>query len=88
MDNCFNKIFPSFDLLNPKSSLGSRIIDIFSNCFSFHLFSKYKDQHFKLYIQKLNNLVIELLNYPSNALIVMDASVRNNITTSIAHIHI
>ena len=88
MDNHFNEIFSSFDPLNPEFSLDNRIIDIFSNYFSFHLFSKYKDQYFKLHIQQLNNLAIELLNSPSNTLIVIDTSVRNNIATSITYIHI
>ena len=43
MDNCFNEVFPSFDPLNPEISPGSRIIDIFSSWFSFHLFSKCKN---------------------------------------------
>jgi len=47
MDNCFNEVFSLFDPLNPEISLGSKIIDIFSNHFSFHFFSKHKDQNFK-----------------------------------------
>jgi len=43
MDNHFNEVFPLFDPLNPEFSPGNRIIDIFSSCFSFHLFSKHKD---------------------------------------------
>ena len=35
MDNCFNKVFPSFDPLNLKLFPGSRIIDTYANCFSF-----------------------------------------------------
>jgi len=36
MDNRFNKVFSSFDPYNSEFSPGSRIIDIFSSCFSFH----------------------------------------------------
>ena len=88
MDNCFNEVFPSFDLLNPKFSPGDRIIYCFPNCFYFYLFSKSKDQHFKSHIQQLDNLAIESSNTPSNTLIVMDVSVKNNIAFSIVHVHI
>jgi len=93
MDNCFNEVFPSFNLLNPEFSLGNRIIDCFPNQFSpnqfsFHLFSKSKDQHFKLHIQQLDNLAIESSNTPSNTLVVTDASVKNNVASSIVHVHI
>ena len=88
MDNCFNKVFPFFDPLNPEFSLGHRIIDIFSNCFSFHLFSKCKDDNLKAQIQQLDNLAIEYSSIPFYALIIIDASVKNNSATSISHTHI
>ena len=88
MNNQFNKVFPSFDPLNSKFTPGIRIIDCFSNWFSFHLFSKSNDQQFKSHIQQLNNLAIKLSNTPSNILVVIDASIKNNVAFSIAHIHI
>ena len=51
MNNQFNEVFPSFDPLNPKFTPGIKIIDCFSNWFSFHLFSKSNDQQFKSHIQ-------------------------------------
>ena len=47
MDNQYNEVFSSFDLLNPEFSSGHRIINIFNSCFSFHLFSKYNNQNLK-----------------------------------------
>ena len=88
MDNHYNEVFLSFDPLNPEFSPGSRIIDIFSNCFSFHLFSKCNDQNIKSHIQQLDNLAFKSSDSPSNALVITDASVKNNVTTSISHIHI
>ena len=76
MDNWFNKVFPLFDPLNSEFSPDDRIIDYFSNHFSFHLFSKSKDQHFKSCIQQLNNLAIKLSNTPLIALIITDASIK------------
>ena len=88
MDNQFNEVFPFFDPLNPEFNPGDRIINCFSNHFSFHLFSKNNDHLFKSHIQQLNNLAIESSNTPSNTLVVMDASVKNNVAFSIVYIHI
>jgi len=40
MDNHFNKVFSSFDFINPELFPGHRIINTFSNCFLFQLFNK------------------------------------------------
>ena len=50
MDNRFNKVFPSFVPFYSEFSLGHRVIDIFPSHFSFHLFSKQKDDSFKTHI--------------------------------------
>jgi len=88
MDNWFNKVFPSFDLLNPEFKPDDRIIDCFSNRFSFHLFSKSSDCLFKSWIQQLDNIAIKSSNTPLTALVIMDASVKNNVASSIVHIHV
>jgi len=88
MDNRFNEVFPSFDPTNPKFQPGNRIIDSFSNSFSFHLFSKSSDHSFKLHIQQLDALAIESSNSLTNALMATDTSIKNNVATYIVHIHI
>jgi len=88
MENQFNKVFHFFNPLNPEFKPGNRIIDCFSNRFFFHLFRKNLDCLSKSHIQQLNNLAIESSNTPSNTLVVMDASVKNNVALSIIHIHI
>jgi len=88
MDNHYNEVFPFFDSLNPEFSPSHRIINIFASCFSFHLFSNHNDQNLKLYIQQLDNLAFESSSIPSNTLVITDASIKNNVTTSILHIHI
>ena len=88
MDNCFNEVFSLFDPLNPEISLGSKIIDIFSSHFSFYFFSKHKDQNFKSWIQQLDKVAFKSSSSPSSALVITDASVKNNVVTSIVHIHI
>ena len=88
MDNQFNEVFPLFDSLNSEFSPGNRIIDIFASCFSFHTFSKCNDKDLNKHIQQLDDLAIEASGIPFIALIVSDVSIKNNITTSILHIHI
>jgi len=58
MDNKFNEVFPSFDLLNVEFSSGSHLIDIFPSCFSFHSYTKCKDYNFKDHPNQLNNIII------------------------------
>ena len=88
MDNCFNKVFPFFDSLNPEFSPRCRIIDIFSSHFSFHLFSKHNDDNIRSCIHQLDDLAIKSSSNPSHALVIIDASIKNNITTFISHVHI
>ena len=88
MNNRFNKVFPSFIPLHPEFSPSNRFIDIFSNCFSFNLFSKQKDDSLKMYIHQLNSLTIESSSVPLYAFVITDTSVKNNIAISISHIHI
>ena len=42
MDNMFNKVFPSFSLFNYEFLTGNRLIDVFSNYFSFHSLNRKK----------------------------------------------
>ena len=76
-----------FNPLHPELSPGNRIIDTFSDRFSFHPFSECKN-NIKEWIQKLDNLAIESSESPTSALVITDASIKNNIAMSIAHIHI
>ena len=88
MDNRFNEVFPSFVSFHPRFFSSNRVIDIFSNCFSFNLFSKQKDDSLKMYIYQLNSLAIESSSIPLNALVIMNTSVKNNIAIFIFHMHI
>ena len=77
-------IFPSFAPLHQKFIPGQHILDIFSDCFSFNLVDKKEKDN--ICAQKLDNLVLRN-SLPSSALIVTDASIKDNIATSIAHVH-
>ena len=88
MGNKFNKVFSSFNPHNQKFSPGSRIIDIFSSQFSFYSFNKHSKDNLTSCSYQLNNLLIVASLDPSYALVVTDTSIKNNVATSIAYIHI
>jgi len=88
MNNRFNEVFLSFDSHNSEFSPGTRIIDTFSSRFSFHSFNKWSSDCLLSCLYQLDNLAIVSSENPSYALVVTDASIRNNVATSIAHIHI
>jgi len=76
--------FPSFSLLHPELSPDVRIIDTFLDRFSFNYSGKSDNQH----LQQLDSMVIEALLLQSTAIVVTDTSIKNNIATSILHMHI
>ena len=81
MDNCFNKVFSSFDPLNSEFVPRCKIIDTLSSQFSFHSFSKHNKDNLKSQVQQLDYMAIKSLSNPSHALVITDAS-------SISHVHI
>jgi len=80
-------IFPSFSPLDPEFSPGHRIIDNFSNHFSFNLVNKNDKNPNKTRAQELDDMVLRYSSVPHLALVITDASIKNNIATSISHIH-
>ena len=88
MDNRFNEVFPLFDPFNKEFFSGSCLINIFSNHFSFYLLPKQGDTNLKPHIHSLNDITIKSSLDLTIALVVSDASVRNQIATSISYIHI
>ena len=85
-NNRSHGLFPSFSPTYPKLSLYFRIIDNFSDRFSFNLCNKEKNDKFRLH--QLNSVVIESSLLQSIAIIATDANIKNNIATSISHTHI
>ena len=79
-------IFPSFFPLYLELSLGSGIIDNFSDWFSFNLSIRNKNK--KICCQQLDNMVLEVSSSSSTTIVVSDASIKNNIATFISHVHI
>jgi len=84
MDNKKNEFAPSFNSFNHKFSPGNHLIDSFSNKISFHL----REKNVKNHIQILNNLTLRMSSNSSTSLVISDASIKNNVATSISHIYI
>ena len=80
-------IVPSFSPLDPEFSPGHRIIDNFSNCFSFNLVNKKEKETNKICAQELNKMVLCNASLPNTALVITDASIKNDIAMFISHIH-
>ena len=80
-------IFSSFSPLDPEFSPGHRIIDNFSNCFSFNLVNKKEKGKNNHRAQELDEMVLQNSLVPNTALVITDASIKNDIATSISHIH-
>ena len=56
------------------------------DCFSFNLVNrKEKD---KICAQELNKMVLQISSSPSMALVITDASIKNDIATSISYIYL
>jgi len=79
-------IFPFFSPLHLELFPGSRIIDNFPECFSFNLSNKEKND--KICFQQLDNMILELSSSLTTAIIITDASIKNDIATSILHIYL
>jgi len=85
MANRFNESFLSFISLHSEFSPGLRIIDNFSDCISFNICNKGKDDKHCAY--QLDELALESSSSSSTAIIASDASIKNDIAISILHTH-
>jgi len=86
INNRSHSLFLAFSPTHPELAPGSQIIDTFSDRFSFNFCIKGKSN--KTHIHQLNSMVIEASSSQSTAIVASDASIKNNIATSISHTHI
>jgi len=87
--NSNNKLYgvsPAFSPFHPEFNLGSRIVDLFPDRFSFNLASREKND--KKRSQQLDEITLQSSSSPHTAIIITDASVKKDIATSISHVHI
>ena len=80
-------IFLFFAPLHQEFTPGFCLSDIFSDCFSLNLANKKEKDKDKICVQELNDMALRFSSSPNTALIVTDASIKNDIATSISHIH-
>jgi len=78
-----NEFFPSFSFFNKEFNPGNHIVDIFPDHFSFHPCSLNVEKH----IENLEEIMLRASSDPFLSIVVSDASIKNQVTTSISHIH-
>ena len=86
LNNKLFGVFPLFSPLNLEFNPGSKIVDIFPDQVSFNLANKVKSD--KLCFQQLDDMTLHLSSSSHMAIIVTDASIKNDIATLVSHIHI
>ena len=84
--NKLHRIFPSFSPLDSELNLGSRVIDIFQDQFTFNWANKAKNN--SACSQQLDDITILSLLSPHMAIVVSDAGIKNDIAILVSHIHI
>jgi len=83
VDEKYNEFFPSFCFFNKEFKPGNYIIDIFPDQFSFHSCLMNVKKHMK----NLDEVIFKVSSNPSSTIVISDTSIKNQVTTSISHIH-
>jgi len=88
VNNRLNGIFNSFDPFSNKFSPRNRFIDVFSSYSSFYLSNRECAKVKKAHLYKLDKLIFYMSVDPKTTIVTSDASIKNQVTTSIAYIYI
>ena len=83
VDNKCNQLFPPFSFFNKEFKPGNRLINLFSDHFSFHFHSSNTKKH----IEKLDEIVLRASSNSFLTIVVSNTSIKNHVATSISHIH-
>jgi len=86
-NNRLNRIFPSFNLFSSEFSPEDRLIDVFPSYFSFHSMNRKSKESVKAYIYKLDEITFQVSVDSKSVVVVLDASIKNQVTISIAHVY-
>ena len=86
-NNRLNRVFPSFDPFSNEFSPGDRLTDVFSSCFSFYSTNRRSEENIKAHICKLDEITFQASTNSKTAVVVSDASIKNQVATSIAYIY-
>ena len=87
-NNHLNGIFPSFNSLSYEFSPGTWLIDTFPSYFLFCHANCENKKSRTTHIHKLNEYVFCASTNSKSVVVVSDASIKNTIAVSIAHVHL
>jgi len=76
VNNRLNRIFHLFNPLSSEFSIGNKLIDIFPSHFSFHLLDRKNKESKKVYICKLNKLILWTSAESKTAVVVSNISIK------------
>ena len=82
-DDKHNEIFLSSSFFNDEFIPGKCLVDTFSDHFSFHPHTLNIQKH----MENLEEITIKTSSDPFSSIVVFDASIKNQVATSILHIH-
>ena len=82
-----NEVLPSFNSLNKELSLGFHLVDTFLDHFSF-ISVNWKDPGILTsHYNRLNDIYENSLINQDTMLVIVDASIKNNVAISISHMY-
>ena len=76
-----------FDSLYKELSSSFKLVDNFSNCFSFYIVNCKNKESKEAYLHKLNKIFEDTLSDSNTIIIISNTSIKNNIAISILYIH-
>ena len=77
-----------FDSFNNEFFSRNRFIDMFSSYFLFYLSDRKSAETRKTHLCKLDKIVFNTSTDSIIAIVISDISIKNQVTTSIAHVHV
>jgi len=86
-NNYLNEVVPSFDSLNKELSPGFHLVDTSHNHLSFLSVNQKNSNTLTAHQNRLDNVYEDSLINQNTVLIILDASIKNNVVTLISHIH-
>jgi len=86
-NNQLNEILPFFDSLHKELSLGFQLVDNFPDQFSFYTVNCKNMEAKNTHQNNLKKIFNKSLSNTKTVLVISSASIKNNIATSISHVH-
>lgn len=86
-NNYLNKVFSSFNSLNRELFPGKRLINTFSSHILFHKVDCCSNESKTHHCDNHDNIMIKASTKPNIVIVMSDASIKNNVATSITYIY-